>query len=522
VRTQTQQERLMRAYCPRPFEQGWEPGEPMEQVSVGLAVIAKNEEKNLPNLLGSIDGAFDRVVLLDTGSTDNTIDVFASWAKDQTGLSYAVAAWEWTDDFADARNAADRLLLHGTTAELNFDRSEPLVDWRSWADCDDIIVGARNLRQVAQNADPRVTAFFAGYNYAQDPASGKAVVYLSRERLVRTTYTHPWIGAVHEATPIIDGAVTQIPNDVVEWVHRKQMDQDAHVSNERNLKILHAWNEREPGNPRVVGYLGTEHAVRGELDQAIMYFYQYLNQCESGWDQERVQIRRKLAVALMMQDKYDDAIRIAFDGIADVPSWPDSYLTLAEAFLLGKEEPAKAEHWAKRVIDMGAPETMLIVNPMDYEYQPYKLLAMALGNMGRIDEAVEVGQSALMHAPTDNALASAVHGWRETAKRERTADTYVLASEQLVGHDEQAKALALLENCVPHFAYEHPKVVAERSRVRERLLWANNPSAYADHYEYGGSKPEDFIPDDQIDALCEHLPRTNFLLAGIKEQINGA
>jgi hypothetical protein len=92
-----------------------------------------------------------------------------------------------------------------------------------------------------------------------------------------------------------------------------------------------------------------------------------------------------------------------------------------------------------------------------------------------------------------------------------------MCAELLVNHDEQLKARDLLE-CVPHFAFEHPKIVEMRSMVKERLLWANNPEAYANHYEYGGSKPEDFIKDEQIDELCEYLPRTNFLLEGLKEQ----
>jgi glycosyltransferase involved in cell wall biosynthesis len=491
---------------------------------IGLAIIAKNEEENLPHLLGSIDRAFDRVVLLDTGSTDNTLEVFAAWAKNQPGLTFSTATWEWTNDFSDARNAADRLLLFGMASE-GADRNvnRPLVDWRSWADCDDVIVGAGSLRDIAENADPRVTAFFASYDYAQDPQTGQCVIKLPRERLIRSEYPIGWQGRVHEATPISGGMVTTIPEEVVHWKHRKQQttEEAAGESNERNLAILHKWNDDEPNNPRVVGYLGTEHAVRGELDKAVMYYHQYLRECNSQWDQERAQIRRKLSVALLIQDRSDEALQVTLDAVADVPSWPDSYLTLAEMALL-REEYSKCEFWAKRVLELGHPETVLITNPMDYDLTPRRLLALAYGRSGRIDEAVELGTQVAMAQPGDQGFIAELHQWRTTAKRERTADTYVMASEQLVGHDEQEKARTLLENCVPHFAYEHPKIVAERSRVRERLLWANNPGAYADHYETGGSKPEDFIPDDQVDALCEYLPRTNFLLEGIKEQIDGA
>lgn len=486
--------------------------------SIGIAIIAKDEEANLPRLLESIEGAFNRAVLLDTGSTDKTKEVFSAWAMHQTGMTFSVADWEWKNDFSDARNAADRLLLFGST-DRNGTNSAPMVDWRSWADCDDVIVGARNLRSVAENADPRVNAYFAGYNYAQDPATGQCIIYLPRERLVRSSYTHPWEGRVHEATPITTGAISQIPPELVEWVHHKQDDPERMGnSTGRNLEILLNWNDEQPGNSRVVGYIGTEMAAQGRISEAIGYFYEYLT-LECHWEQERAQIRRKLAVCLMMENKYDLAIKTALEAIEDVPSWPDSYLTLAEAFLLGPENPPKSAYWAEHVLKLGRPETVLIVNPLDYDFQPKKLLSLALGKMGHIDKAIELAQEALMVNPNDDLLQVELNGWRGQAKRQRTAETYVMAAEQLVGHDEQLKALTLLEDCVPHFAMEHPAVVSKRSEVRERLFWIHDLESFSDHYEYGGSKPEDFIPDENIDPLCEYLPRTQFLRDGIQEQL---
>ncbi len=64
--------------------------------NISAAVIVKNEEENLPRLLKSIVGKFNEIVVLDTGSTDRTIEI----AKE---FGCKVYQKEWRG-FADARN----------------------------------------------------------------------------------------------------------------------------------------------------------------------------------------------------------------------------------------------------------------------------------------------------------------------------------------------------------------------------------------------------------------------------------
>lgn len=483
---------------------------------VGLAIIAKDEETSLPRLLGSIEGAFDRVVLLDTGSTDKTVEVFSDWARTQEGLDFAVGRYKWKDDFSDARNAADGLLLFGDPAKYMVG-DKPLVDWKCWADCDDILVGASNIRQLCENAPQELVAYFCGYNYATDPASGQSMCYLWRERIVRSTYNHPWQGRVHEAVPI-DAPVQQVPSNIVEWIHSKDFSVSEN-SNDRNLRILTKWNEDDPGNSRVVGYLGTENAMQGKWHEAIEFYKEYAT-LGSKWDEERAQMYRKMASCYIELGDFDAARQAAYNAMGVLPRWPDSYLSLAEVTMhLGQWEQAK--QWAQRVLEIGKPETMLIINPVDYSFLPLKVIAGCSAQLGDIEGALEAGEAAQRIVPTDQGLNREMYHWRNTVKRERTAKTFAMCAQQLIGHDEQFKALKLLEDCVPAYAMEHPVVCELRSSLRERLLWTHDKQDFSEHYETGGSKPEDFIPDERIDELCGYLPRTNFLLDGIKESLRG-
>jgi glycosyltransferase involved in cell wall biosynthesis len=473
--------------------------------SVGLALIVKNEEDNLPRLLESVSGAFDYVVLCDTGSTDKTVKVFREWAEREQAahptMGWIVVDYHWDDDFSAARNYADSFLY---------------TDWKVWADADDTIEGAQNIRYVIENAPEQVTAFITGYDYAQHPDTGACMCFLKRERIVKRGHGQ-WIGRVHEAQTV-QGASQYVPEDLLLWKHHKgiEVGESASRSNRRNLRILRKWNKVEPNNPRVVGYLGTEYAVHGAHKTALRYYRQYLR-LDVGWADERAQICRKYAGSLMALDNHAKAKDAAVEGIKTNPRWPDSYLTLAE-IAYHEERYDDVLNNAEMVLALGKPDTLLIVNPLDYTFAPLALKARALGSLGRYGDAVEAADAALAAFP-DYGLAHESQAWRGVLKAERTAAQYTVMAEQLIAHDEQLKALTLLTECVPHFAIDHPKIAAMRTWLHQRIGWAFDPSALSEHYTDGGSKPEDFIPDDQVDTIAGSLPRARFLADNILEQI---
>lgn len=64
-----------------------------------LAMIVKDEEMMLPDMLRSTRGLFDEIIIVDTGSIDNTVAV----AK---AAGAQVIHWKWQNDFAAARNVS--------------------------------------------------------------------------------------------------------------------------------------------------------------------------------------------------------------------------------------------------------------------------------------------------------------------------------------------------------------------------------------------------------------------------------
>ncbi len=75
------------------------PDQSTDDPKVTLAMIVKNEEKHLPECLASMKDYVDEIVIVDTGSTDRTIEIAKSFGA-------KVYEHPWEDSFAIARNHA--------------------------------------------------------------------------------------------------------------------------------------------------------------------------------------------------------------------------------------------------------------------------------------------------------------------------------------------------------------------------------------------------------------------------------
>ena len=68
---------------------------------ISICVIMKNEEKHMEHFLSAITGIFQNypyeLVLVDTGSTDHTIDIARKYTSN-------IFHFQWINDFSAARN----------------------------------------------------------------------------------------------------------------------------------------------------------------------------------------------------------------------------------------------------------------------------------------------------------------------------------------------------------------------------------------------------------------------------------
>jgi len=107
-------------------------------VRLSICMIVKDEEKNLPECLKSIENLADEIVLVDTGSTDKTIEIAKKFGA-------KIFLFPWVDDFSAARNES---LSHATG------------DWIIWLDADDRLYPTQHKKIKKLANGPSDQAYF--------------------------------------------------------------------------------------------------------------------------------------------------------------------------------------------------------------------------------------------------------------------------------------------------------------------------------------------------------------------------
>ena len=69
----------------------------MTQIKLSFCMIAKNEEKFIGRCLESVKDLVDEMIVVDTGSTDRTVQI-------AEGYGACVYHHEWKNDFSEAKN----------------------------------------------------------------------------------------------------------------------------------------------------------------------------------------------------------------------------------------------------------------------------------------------------------------------------------------------------------------------------------------------------------------------------------
>lgn len=148
--------------------------------TISLCMIVRDAEETIARCLASVIEGVDEVIIVDTGSIDNTKNIVKLF-----GDKVKLYDFKWIDDFGAARN---------------FAFSKATMDYQMWLDADDVVT-SENLKKLIKiketlNSNMVITK----YNLAYDD-NKKPTFFGIRERLFKTKKNFKWIDRVHECIP---------------------------------------------------------------------------------------------------------------------------------------------------------------------------------------------------------------------------------------------------------------------------------------------------------------------------------
>ncbi len=220
---------------------------------LSVCLIVKNEEKFLDQCLKSIQGLAEQIVVVDTGSTDHTVDIAKKFGAE-------VHHFSWCDDFSAARNAA---LEHATG------------DWVLMLDADEELPVASQARLHADMKRADVIAIRLPLVDSGREAQGKHCV----PRLFRNAPDVYYYSRIHEQVfpSLIQfgrafGMKTAIGTaELLHHGYSKELIQDRNKV-ERNLKLLRQAVVEFPNDANLQMNLGLELVHTGDVPAALAHY----------------------------------------------------------------------------------------------------------------------------------------------------------------------------------------------------------------------------------------------------------
>ena len=312
---------------------------PAKQMTLSLCMIVRDEEEMLPRCLAAAAPAVDEIVIVDTGSSDRTIEIARSFGA-------KVIERAWTGSFSDARNAS-------------FDAATG--DWLLYLDADEVLVADDVPRLRALTGQSwRECFFLAETNYFGEEEHGTAVA-LSALRMFRNRPHYRFAGRLHEQiSQHMPGYLPEriLDSDVrIEHYGYLGVVRDAKDKKQRNIELLLAQKSESDTDPFLHFNLGSEYFAVGDAATALREFQQSWDMLKAIGPHTKSYtpiLLSRMVKALTSCERPQDAIALADEGLGctrSTPTWCTSRVPLPQqrvASTTPRAISARASRWATR------------------------------------------------------------------------------------------------------------------------------------------------------------------------------
>lgn len=215
---------------------------------LSLCMIIKNEESCLDNCLKNIHSYVDEIIIVDTGSVDNSKEI-ASKYKDK------IYDFKWCNDFSDARN---------------FSISKASNDWILVLDADEFLINFSP--DILNSLSDKVIGRIRRINIYEDNFGTKK--YIEKVNRIFNKNYFKYDGIIHEQlVPISDTKYDTITLDInIEHIGYSKEIVDKTNKIERNIKLLNISQKKNSTDPYIYYQLGKSYFVKKDFRKALNSF----------------------------------------------------------------------------------------------------------------------------------------------------------------------------------------------------------------------------------------------------------
>ena len=347
----------------------------MSRYKVVVYAISKNESSFVDRWVDSMMEA-DEIYVLDTGSTDNTVEKLRS--RGVIVSEEIITPWR----FDVARNKSLDMVPLDADICVCTDLDEVfLPGWRT------------KLEDTWNNAD----RLRYKYNWSIDDNDKPIVTFLYEKIHSRKNYK--WIYPVHEILKCSKDNEVVVTNENITLNHYP----DRTKSRSSYLPLLELSVKENPDNDRNLHYLGREYMYYGKWQESIDTLIKHINLPSSTWVEERSASMRFISRDYLHLNRKDEAKYWLQRAIKESPNQREGYVELAMLELDNK-------NYLEVIINCLKAKTIL-KNAMIYINEPFcwdstidDLLSISYYNLGIKDEALYYINRALEISPNDERL----------------------------------------------------------------------------------------------------------------------
>ncbi|MEY8000391.1 glycosyltransferase [Clostridium sp. Mt-5] len=334
-------------------------------------MIIKDEEDTIERCLSSVKDIVDEIIIVDTGSSDNTKDIC-------TRFTDKIYDFKWINDFSSARN---------------FSFSKATKEHILWLDADDILLpkDMEKFKIIKGSFDTSLDSVTMKYNIGFDEYGNITLSY-RRNRLVKASRNFKWIGFIHEYLEVYGNAL----DSDINITHKK-----VHYKPNRNIQIYEdKLKEGMHFSLRDILYYGNELYDHKRYVEAIKYYSKFLASDE-GWLEDKIRVCNNMCDYYLSINKPEKARKYIFKSFEYDNPRAEGCCQIGFSFL-NENKLYQAIFWYETALRLEKPKNSLgFFNDAYWTWIPHLQLCVCYDKLGNHKLACSHNEIARKFRPAD-------------------------------------------------------------------------------------------------------------------------